>query len=80
MLIVIEKQLFILEYGQKDDLKNQIKFLLNFTSSKGIIIDETIENIGSGLNYNRKKWNKLIEECMENKVDSIIVTHKDNSC
>ena len=23
--------------GQKDDLKNQIEFLLNFTSSKGII-------------------------------------------
>lgn len=63
--------------GQKDDLKNQIKFLLNFTSSKGIIVDETIEDIGSGLNYNRKKWNKLIEECMENKIDSIIVTHKD---
>ena len=62
--------------GQKDDLKNQIEFLLNFTSSKGIIVDETIEDIGSGLNYNRKKWNKLIEECMENKVDSIIVTHK----
>ena len=63
--------------GQKDDLKNQIEFLLNFTSSKGIIVDETIEDIGSGLNYNRRKWNKLIEECMENKVDSIIVTHKD---
>ena len=29
------------------------------------------------MNYNRRKWNKLIEECMENKVDSIIVTHKD---
>ena len=41
--------------GQKDDLKNQIKFLLNFTSSKEMIVDETIEDIGSGLNYNRKK-------------------------
>ena len=55
MPIVIEKQLFILEYGRKDDLKNQIEFLLNFTSSKRIIADETIEDIGSGLNYNRKK-------------------------
>lgn len=63
--------------GQKDDLLNQKQFLLNFTSSKGIIVNETIEDIGSGLNYNRKKWNKLIEECMENKIDSIIVTHKD---
>ena len=63
--------------GQKDDLKNQVEFLLNFTSSKGMIVDETIEDIGSGLNYNRKKWNKLIEECMENKIDTIIITHKD---
>lgn len=62
---------------QKDDLLNQKQFLLNFTSSKGIIVDEIIEDIGSGLNYNRKKWNKLIDECMENKIDSIIVTHKD---
>ena len=63
--------------GQKDYLKNQVEFLINFTSSKGMIVDETIEDIGSGSNYNRKKWNKLIEECMENKIDTIIVTHKD---
>lgn len=63
--------------NQKDDLKNQVKFLLDFANAKGVIIDEVIEDIGSGLNYNRKKWNKLIEHCMENKIDSIMVTHKD---
>lgn len=63
--------------NQKDDLKNQIKFLMDFANSKGIIIDETIEDIGSGLNYNRKKWNKLIEMCMESKIKTIMVTHKD---
>lgn len=63
--------------NQKNDLKNQVKFLLEFANAKGIIIDEVIEDIGSGLNYNRKKWNKLIEHCMENKIDSIMVTHKD---
>lgn len=42
-----------------------------------MIVDETIEDIGSGLNYNRKKWNKLIDECMEGKIDTVIVTHKD---
>ena len=63
--------------NQKDDLKNQVKFLLDFANAKGIIIDETIEDIGSGLNYNRKKWNQLIEHCMENKIDSILITHKD---
>ena len=63
--------------NQKDDLKNQVKLLLDFANAKEIIIDETIEDIGSGLNYNHKKWNKLIEHCMENKIDSIMITHKD---
>ena len=24
-----------------------------------------------------EKWNELLNECMENKIDSIIITHKD---
>ncbi len=63
--------------NQKDDLVNQIEFLKNFVNAKGIIADEVIKDIGSGLNYNRKKWNKLLDECMENKIDSIFITHKD---
>jgi putative resolvase len=42
-----------------------------------MIVDEAIKDIGSGLNYNRKQWNRLIVECMENKIDNIIITHKD---
>jgi len=42
-----------------------------------MIVDEVIQDIGSGLNYNRKKWNKLIEEVMENKIDTIVITHQD---
>lgn len=63
--------------NQKDDLKNQINFLRQYTNSSGIIIDEVIEDYGSGLNYNRKKWNKLIDECMLNEIDTIYITHKD---
>ncbi len=63
--------------NQKDDLLNQVKFLKDFTNTKAMIIDEVIQDIGSGLNYNRKKWNKLIEEVMENKIDTIVITHKD---
>lgn len=53
--------------NQKDDLSNQVDFLRNFANAKGIIVDEIIKDIGSGLNYNRKKWNSLIDECMEIK-------------
>jgi len=63
--------------NQKDDLKNQIEFLKTFCNSKGWIVDEIFEDIGSGLNYNRKKWNKLLEDCMLGIISKIIVSHKD---
>ena len=63
--------------GQKDDLENQIEFLKTFSNAKGMIIDEIITDIGSGLNYNRKKWNKLIESCIEGNISTIIIAHKD---
>ena len=63
--------------NQKDDLKNQVEFLRQYANAKGIIVDEVIEDYGSGLNYNRKKWNKLIDNCMQNEVNTIIITHKD---
>jgi len=61
--------------NQKDDLKNQVEFLRQYAN--GIIVDTIIEDYGSGLNYNRKQWNKLIDECMTNEIGTIIITHKD---
>ena len=63
--------------NQKDDLKNQVEFLRQYANAKGIIVDEVIEDYGSGLNYNRKKWNRLIDSCMTNEIGTIIITHKD---
>ena len=63
--------------NQKDDLKNQVIFLKQYANAKGIIVDEVIEDYGSGLDYNRKKWNKLIDECMTSEISTIIITHKD---
>jgi putative resolvase len=63
--------------SQKDDLENQIEFLKQYANAKGIIIDEIFKDIGSGLNYNRKKWNKLLEDCMLGVVKTIIIAHKD---
>ena len=63
--------------NQKDDLKNQVEFLKQYVNAKGIIVDTVIEDYGSGLNYNRKQWNELIDECMTNEIGTIIITHKD---
>lgn len=63
--------------NQKDDLENQIDFLKQYTNAKGIIVDDCLTDIGSGMNYKRKKWNKLLDMVMQDKVDNIYVSYKD---
>lgn len=63
--------------NQKDDLQNQVSFLKQFCNARGIIVNQCIEDFGSGLNYNREKWNKLLEEVMENKIKTIVISSKD---
>lgn len=63
--------------NQKDDLKNQVAFLKQFCNARGMIVDECIEDYGSGLNYNRKKWNSLLDDVMGQKIKTIIITNKD---
>lgn len=63
--------------NQKDNLKKQIDFIRTFANARGVILDECIEDIGSGLDYNRSKWNELIQAVMCNEVATIYVTSKD---
>ena len=63
--------------NQKDDLQNEVDFLKQFCNAKGMIVNQCIEDFGSGLNYNRKKWNTLLEEVMENKIKTIVISSKD---
>lgn len=63
--------------SQKDDLKNQISFIRQYVNAKGVILDDVITDIGIGLNYNRKNWNKLLEKVMQNEIDTIYITYKD---
>ena len=63
--------------NQKDDLQNQVEFLKQFWNAKGIIVNQCVEDFGSGLNYNRKKWNRLLDEVMANKIKTIVISNKD---
>ncbi len=63
--------------NQKDALKNQVDFLKQFCNAKGLIINQCIEDFGSGLDYNREKWNRLLEDVMENKIKTIVISSKD---
>ena len=64
-------------YGQKDDLKDQVVFIRQYANGKGIILDEVITDIGSGLNYNRRKWNQLLHDVEKGKIKTIFITYKD---
>jgi putative resolvase len=63
--------------NQKDDLKNQKEFINTFCLNKGISLNEWYQDIGSGLNYKRKEWNKLLSLVQNGQIKNIIIAHKD---
>lgn len=64
-------------YGQKDDLQNQLDFIRQYANAKGIIIDQEFTDVGSDLNYQRKKWNQLLNMVMQDKINQIFITYQD---
>ena len=62
---------------QKPDLANQITALENFCTANGYAVTEWVSEIGSGLNYNRKKFNKLFLDIEMGNVSMLIIAHKD---
>ena len=63
--------------NQSDDLKNQLIFLKKYCDNNGIPVSNIFTDYGSGLNYKRKNWNTLIDECFEGKINTIIISYKD---
>ena len=62
---------------QKNELENQENFIKNHVNGNGMIIGKYFSDIGSGLNYKRENFLKMIELVIEGKVDKIFVTYKD---
>jgi putative resolvase len=61
---------------QKDDLHRQIENVKTYMIAKGYSF-EVIDDIGSGINYNKKGLNKLMDMVMNRQVDKIVVLYKD---
>ena len=60
---------------QKEDLQRQIHDL-----QAAYPDHELISDIGSGLNYHRKGFQRLLERVHEGAVDEVVVAHKDRLC
>ena len=63
--------------SQKPELLNQIEYLKNYSINNAITIDNIYTDIGSGLNYKRKNWMRLIDDCFQGKIKNIYVSYSD---
>lgn len=63
-------------HKQKDDLERQIENVKTYMYAKGYQF-EVITDIGSGINYNKKGLNKLIDMITNSEVEKIVILYKD---
>ena len=66
--------------NQKNDLKSQTSYLIDFTRNMGLSVNEIYTDIGSGMNFKRKNFVKLLNQVQNNEIESIIIAHKDRLC
>jgi putative resolvase len=63
-------------HDQKEDLVRQAEVLENFCIANGWT-HEVIQDLGSGLNFQKRGLKKLIQMICSEKIERLILTHKD---
>ena len=63
-------------HDQKNDLTRQANVLESFCAANGWTY-EIIQDLGSGLNYQKRGLRKLIQSICSGKLDRLVLTHKD---
>ncbi len=63
-------------HDQKSDLQRQIEMLELYCSAQGWSF-EVISDLGSGMNYHKKGLKRLLDNILDNKIDRLVLTHKD---
>jgi predicted site-specific integrase-resolvase len=63
-------------HKQKDDLQRQIENVKTYMIARGYQF-EVITDIGSGINYNKKGLNQLIDMITNSEVEKLVILYKD---
>lgn len=63
--------------AQKPDLVNQVNALERYCTEQSIVVDEWMQDIGSGLNYKRKQFIHLFEMIEQGRVKTLLIAHRD---
>jgi predicted site-specific integrase-resolvase len=66
--------------NQKNDLKHQKEILVEYVKQKNYQNVEIFDEIGGGLNFNRKVFNRIITDIELGKVSKLVIAHKDRLC
>jgi predicted site-specific integrase-resolvase len=61
---------------QKDDLERQIENVKMYMIAKGYSFD-VVSDVGSGINYNKKGLNQLLDMIVASQVEKIVILYKD---
>jgi putative resolvase len=63
-------------HDQKEDLKRQAQVLSDYCTRNGWNF-QVVEDLGSGMNYQKKGLKLLINLILERKISRLVLTHKD---
>jgi putative resolvase len=63
--------------SQRPDLQNQVAALRDYCLRQKVKTDEWIEEVGSGLDYQRKHFNRIMAEIELGRVQRLIIAHQD---
>lgn len=62
---------------QKKDLENQISTITEFANKNGYSVDKVYSDVASGLNYDRKSFNDMLNEIIERRIKCVFIKDKD---
>jgi predicted site-specific integrase-resolvase len=63
-------------HDQKEDLARQAQVIENFCIANGWV-HEIVQDLGSGLNFQKRGLKKLIQNICSEKIGRLVLTHKD---
>jgi len=66
--------------SQQEDLFRQTRVIREYMLQIGVIPDEVYEDIGSGMNFDRLKFQELLNLVLDNQIDTIYISFKDRLC
>jgi len=64
-------------HKQKDDLTRQVEYISSYCKSNNIKVDNIYSEIESGITLDRPKFQEMLDEIINGKIQTIYISYKD---